>query len=275
MDTLDGIILGVVQGLTEFLPVSSSGHLIIARELFGITAAHGLAIDALLQLATALAVLIYFRGDIAELCRSVLRMGRRALGKPATAVSDEQRQLMGALVVGTVPAVVAGLFLEEYMETTFRSAELVAWVLIAGSLLFLGAEYANRRYAGAHHPVTVKSGLVVGLFQALALIPGMSRSGATISGGLFMGFAREQAARFGFLLSFPIILGSGLKKVIELGAEGVFASMGVPLLISALCAFGVGLAVIHLLLQYLRRHTLLIFVVYRVGLAAAVLMFMA
>lgn len=259
MNILDGIILGVVQGLTEFLPVSSSGHLIIARDLFGISADYGLAVDAMLHLATACAVLIYFRTDFRNLFM--------------TAVRREHSPLLYATLLGTIPAVIAGLLLEDYMATTFRSAELVAWTLIAGSALFMVAEYVAAQYAkqGLRHDISPRRGLLIGLFQALALIPGMSRSGATISGGLLLGLSREEAARFGFLLSFPIILGSGLKKAIELSATGVNGEFGLALFISAAVAFSVGLLAIHYLLKFLRTHTLMVFVAYRVFLAIVVL----
>lgn len=262
MDIFDALVLGIVQGITEFLPISSTGHLILAREIFGISADYGLAIDAVLQLATAFAVLIYFRRDIKEL---ILGFFWRT----------EKRKIVFALALGTVPAILAGLLLEDYMETTFRSTELVAWTLIAGSFLFLAAEYTAKRYRekGSIKNITPARGLIVGLFQCLALIPGMSRSGATISAGLFLGFTREEAARFGFLLALPIIFGSGLKKALELGGEGILSSIGVPLFVSTLAAFLIGLAAIHYLLRYLRHNTLFVFVMYRVLLAGVVLLF--
>jgi len=282
MDFLDALTLGVVQGITEFLPISSTGHLILAREFFGITSEHGLAIDAVLQLATALAVLIYFRRDLLEVGHALGSFFANRLHVPikyngivspitSPAVKANNRFLL-ALTLGTIPAVIAGLVLEDYMETIFRSADLVAWMLIVGSLLFLAAEYAATRYeaGGERREVSPMRGLVIGLFQCLALIPGMSRSGATISGGLFLGLSREEAARFGFLLSLPILLGSGLKKFFELSGEGVLSSMGASIFVSALAAFIVGLAAIHYLLKFLRNHTLLVFVVYRILLAGIV-----
>jgi len=281
MDILDAIVLGVVQGVTEFLPISSTGHLILVREFLGITADHGLAVDAVLQLATALAVLIYFRKDFAALARVgagiavdwCMRRISRSRAEEIAPLNGEERMLLFALVVGTIPAVIAGLLLEDYMETTFRSAELVAFMLIIGSFIFLAAEYVSRRYEsqGIHNQIGPRQGLLIGLFQCLALIPGMSRSGATISGGLFLGLSREAAARFGFLLSLPIILGSGLKKALELGSEGFLSTQGLPLLTGALVAFVVGITAIHYLLRFLRNHTLMVFIVYRIALASLVL----
>lgn len=265
MNTLEAIILGIVQGLTEFLPVSSTGHLILAREVLGLDAEFGLAVDAMLHLATAGAVLIYFRHDILRLVRSTVALMR------GREVERAQKMLIGALVLGTIPAVVLGLLLEDSIETTFRSAELVAWVLIAGSGLFLMAEYVSKRYESVRE-ISVKRGVAIGFFQALALLPGMSRSGATISGGLLLGLSREEAARFAFLLSFPVILGAGGLKFAELGASGVLAAEWLPILLGALAAFLSGLAAIHYLLKFLKNHTLMVFVVYRLVLACVVLL---
>lgn len=259
-------LLGLVQGLTEFLPVSSSGHLIIARDLLSLNVPSGLAVDALLQLATVLAVVIYFRKDIGRLIKAacLLVFGR------GDRVDTKERTLLLALIVGTIPAVIAGLLLEKMMDTVFRSAVLVAWMLLAGSGLFLIAEYVSSRFA-VKKTITLWRGLVIGLFQSLALVPGMSRSGATISGGLLVGLSREEAARFGFLLSVPIILGAGAKKFLDLGMSGLLTTEWPALLVGSIVSFGVGLAVIHYLLRYVRNHTLLAFIAYRVVLAVLVL----
>lgn len=264
MDIVTGIILGAVQGITEFLPISSSGHLILAREVLGLQTEYGLSFDAILHLATALAVLVYFRRDFVRLLKTALDFVSR---KP---IETKDRNLLFALIIGTIPAVIVGLFLEEYMETTFRSAELVAGTLILGAGIF----YLAERLAKQNEAITLKKGLGIGLFQALALIPGMSRSGMTISGGLILGLEREEAARFGFLLAFPIILGAGAKKFLELGSIGAFSEIGTSLIFGALTAFILGILAIHYLLKYLKTHTLGIFIVYRVVLAILVLLFL-
>lgn len=196
-EILNYLVLGVVQGLTEFLPISSTGHLVVARDLLGITAEYGLATDAVLHLATAFAVLLYFRKDIARLVAGAFAWvsGR--------VVERADRVLILALLFGTIPAVVVGLLFQDVIESTFRSPALVAYALLGGSLLFFVAERAATQ-SGA---LSARKGVLIGLFQALALIPGVSRSGATISGGLLLGLHREEAARFAFLLSFPVILG--------------------------------------------------------------------
>jgi undecaprenyl-diphosphatase len=264
MTIVDSILLGLVQGIAEFLPISSSGHLILAREVLGLQVPEGLAIDATLQLATACAVLIYFRRDLYLLLMSMIGVLR---GK---VMGHTEKTLLLALVLGTVPAVIAGLLLEETMETVFRSAHLVAWVLIAGSILFLVAEYVARQVT-LHRDLTVRTGILVGLFQTLALIPGMSRSGATIAGGMLLGLSREAAARFAFLLSLPIIIGSGVKKLTDLGTSGTGESEWIMIGLASFVAFACGIASIHFLLRFLRAHSLIPFVIYRIVLALLVL----
>jgi len=282
MDIISGIILGAVQGLTEFLPISSTGHLILAREVLGLQVGYGLSVDAVLHLATALAVVIYFRADfwrlVCVLCRWLRELPHLLLqhtgvagGGEARGQDQRDRTLLLALILGTVPAVVFGLLLEDIIETTFRNPLLVAGALIAGSLLFLAAEGIIKKRENARSAPTASEGLGIGFFQALALVPGMSRSGMTIVGGMLLGLTRAEAARFGFLLSLPIILGAGGRSAFELGLSGVFAELGVPLFFAALAAFATAMLAIHYLLKYLREHTLAIFVVYRLALAAIVL----
>lgn len=264
MDLFQALILGIVQGLTEFLPVSSTGHLILAREVLGINISSGLAVDAVLQLATILAVGIYFAKDLWRLFVTFLRwIGRKS-------VVEEDRTLLLAVIYGTIPAIILGLLLESYMETVFRSAGLVALTLVLGSILFWYAEKVATQEAS----LTPFRGFIIGLFQTLALIPGMSRSGSTIAGGLILGLTREKAARFSFILSFPIIAGSGFKKFLDLSHEHVLGALGLPLLIGSLAAFLVGLAAIHFLIHYLRTHSLAVFTYYRIALAAVVAVFL-
>ena len=255
MELFQGLLLGALQGLTEFLPVSSTGHLIVVRELLGLTENLGLALDAMLHLATALAVIIYFRSDLVAIARGTLQ-------KDPTA-----RMMLLALILGTIPAAVLGFFLEEWMDTAFRSSLLVAGALILGSLIFLIAERLGRQ----DRVLTVRKGFLVGLFQALALIPGMSRSGMTIAGGLLMGLSRVEAARFGFLLSFPIILGAGLKKLFELLSTGALETSASLIAAGGITAFLFGLAAIHFMIRFVKTHSLMPFVWYRLALASVVI----
>lgn len=263
MDIFSGLVLGLVQGLTEFIPVSSSGHLIIARDVFGFDKNHGLAVDAILQLGTAFAVPIYFWKDLLKLLKSLISITLRR------EVEERTKILLYAVVVGTIPAVFVGLILEDFMETVFRSSLLVSGTLILGGILFLVAEKLGKQ----NRELTVKRGLFIGLFQIFALIPGMSRSGMTISGGLLLGLNRVEATRFSFILSFPIIFGSGLKKFIELEQGNIINTLGYPLLVAFLVSFAVGLASIHFLMIFLKDHSLKIFAYYRFLLASLVLIF--
>jgi len=265
MDILTSILLGVIQGLTEFIPISSSGHLILTREVLAIQSELDLAYDAVLQLATSIAILVYFRFDILRLTKSALDYIR------GRSIENTDKIMILALISGTIPAVILGLLLEDYMETSFRSAELVAWTLIAGSAIMFFAE----KFAKQVGTISIKKGFIIGLFQSLALIPGMSRSGMTIAGGLFMGLTREGAARFSFLLGFPIIFGSGIKKLFDIGVTGELAVLALPLILGALSAFIVGILAIHFLLKFLKTHSLNIFIVYRVVLAMLILLFIA
>lgn len=261
----NSLLLGIVQGLTEFLPVSSSGHLILMREALGLNVRSGLAFDAILQLGTVLAVFVYFRRTVWNLVRDAVKLstGRAGSVKPA------DRTLLLSLIVGTIPGVALGLLLEETMETTFRNPLLVAAMLVAGSGLFL---FAERRAKQTKTATSVRDAWKIGWFQTLALIPGMSRSGSTISGGLLTGLTREAAARYSFLLSLPIITGSGLKKLLDVVSEGASGSQATDLLVGFVAAFVVGLACISFLLRYLRTHTLALFIWYRVALAAVVVL---
>ena len=264
MEALSNIWFGLIQGLTEFLPVSSTGHLVLLHSVFG-AGENDLAFDAVLQLATVLAVIIYFRKDIYDMANAVLRQLSRL------PVNEKEITLAYAIMIGTVPAVIFGLLLESYMETIFRSPLLVAGVLVAGSLLFMIAEwkyFANNR----NDKMTIRKGLLIGFFQCLALIPGMSRSGASIAGGMLLGLSRSEAARFSFLLAIPVILGSGLKKLLDLMTSGNSVPWG-DLVIAAVVAFLAGLFAIHFMLSFVRRHTLWPFIWYRLALATVVVAF--
>lgn len=256
------ILLGLIQGVTEFLPVSSSGHLIISRTLFGFSGEFGLAVDAVLHFATALAVLAYFRVDFFELAFAAVGWAKGI--RP----DERQRILLLSLVIGTIPAAFAGVYLETIIGTLFRNPALVAYALIIGSLVFLAAEW----FARQREALSVWKGLGIGIFQTLALIPGMSRSGMAISGGLLFGLPREAATRFAFMLGLPLLLGAGFKKLLDLGTAGAFtADFAVALAAGSITAFVFGLLAIHVLIKYLRTHTLQVFVWYRLALAAGIL----
>jgi undecaprenyl-diphosphatase len=261
MSVATAIILGFIEGITEFLPISSSGHLIIARDLFHWQGSTDLAFDAVLQLATIMALIFYFHKDILHLLGQFFKM---ISGK---IIDAKDKTMIWAIIWGTIPAIIAGLLLQKYMETTFRSAFLVCIVLIIGS----GVMFLAEKYATKNKDLTVKKGILVGFFQCLALVPGFSRSGATISGGLFMGLNREEATRFSFLLSIPIILGSGLKEFVSLAHTGFLATNNLNLFFGSLTAFVVGIFAIEFLMKFLKKNSLDVFIYYRVILAVVVM----
>jgi undecaprenyl-diphosphatase len=262
MSIAESIALGVLQGATEFLPISSTGHLILARELFGMDETFALAFDAVLHLATAAAVIIYFHRDIWNLLQTLLRSLSRL------PVNQKDVTLLKAIALGTVPAVLLGLSLESMMEEAFRNPLLVAGVLVVGSVLFMYAEWVYTK-APPQNEMTVSKGLYIGLFQALALIPGMSRSGATIAGGMLLGLSRSEAARFAFLLAVPVILGAGSKKLLELISAGTEFSM-TPVLVGSVAAFITGILAVHFMLTFVHKYSLWPFIWYRLILAGFV-----
>ena len=261
MTAFSAIILGLIQGLAEFLPISSSGHLIIARQLLNWHTNSDLAFDAVLQLATTIALIVYFRNDIWYYAKKFFMM---IFGK---FVEQKDKVMIWAIIIGTIPAAIIGLLLEKYMDTTFRSAELVCIVLIIGS----GVMFLAEKFAKQDKELTVKRGLLVGLFQCLALLPGFSRSGSTISGGLFVGFNREDATKFSFLLSVPILFGSSMKEFLGIAMTGGLATNGLNLFFGSLTAFVVGIFAVKFMMKFLKNHSLNIFIYYRIILAAGVL----
>lgn len=263
MDAFAAIILGLVQGVTEFLPISSTGHLVLVRDWLSVSDVNGLAVDAVLHFATTLAVILYFRSDLTVLISAMFRkLGRLP-------VNERDITLFYALAVGTVPAVILGLLLDSTISTHLQTPLVVAGVLFLASVFFLFAEW--RHYVEPkRQEINVKKGLLVGLYQALALLPGFSRSGATIAGGMLLGLSRYEATRFSFLLAIPITLGAGSKKLIDLLQTSGTVDW-VPIYIGAGVAFVTALIVIHYFLKFIRRYTLWPFVWYGITLSLIVL----
>lgn len=262
MSLLEGILLGLVQGITEFLPISSSGHLVLVRDFLSIEPAQALAFDGMLHLATTLAVVLYFWSDI----WTVLQAALRRLGRLPVNVKDIT--LFKALVLGTIPAVILGLVIEPYFNKNLHSTSMVAATLVAASVFFMYAEW--RYYTrSVNEVVSPKKGLMVGLFQALALLPGFPRTGATIAGGMLLGMSRYEATRFSFLLAIPITLGVGVRKLLELITTGGSVDWA-PVVAGSITAFIAALIVIHLFLGFVRKYTLWPFIWYGVVLACLV-----
>ncbi len=260
MTVLEALILGLVQGVTEFLPVSSSAHLVIVPQLFNIPEP-GVAFDVLLHVATLVAVVGYFIGDVWKIVVALFMPKR---------MSKEDvrywRRLFLWLVIGSIPAAVVGAALNDFFEGLFSSTAAVGIFLIVTSVLLVSSDLAvvwtkrRRRRRAKLGDMGWFDALVVGCYQALAIAPGLSRSGSTISAGIFLGFDRETAARFAFLLSIPAILGAFLFKLPDLG--GSAGPGGVALLVGFLAAAVSGFFAVRFMMRYLKRHRLWGFAVY-------------
>ena len=265
MDLIQAIILGLIQGLTEFLPISSSGHLMLVPALFG-WSDPGAGFTAVIQLGTLAAVFVFFWKDLVGMFKAWLAS---LASKEARKVPEAR--LAWAVVLGTIPVIVFGLAFEDKIDTSLRSPYIAAATLIILGLVMAVAEKVGRQTRSLE-TVQVKDGLWVGLWQALALIPGSSRSGSTITGALFGGFDRATAARFSFLLSVPAILGSGVYKLIK--EKDVLLAQGAPAtIVATVIAFVSGYAAIAFLMKFLQTRSTMVFVVYRVilGIVVAVL----
>lgn len=261
MSWFEAIVLGLIQGLTEFLPISSSAHLLVVSQIFG-WSDPGAAFTAVSQIGTETAVIIYFRKDIVR----IVSTWSKSLVRPELRSHIDAR--MGwYVIVGTIPITVLGLAFATQIETVARNLWLTAAMLAIFGLLLGAAD----RYGSRVRPIEALKGrdaVLFGLGQALALIPGVSRSGATITVGLSMGYTREAATRYAFLLAIPAVMGSGLYQATKIG-EGAAPQWG-QTIVGTLIAFIVGYAVIAWLIRYVATNSYLPFVIYRLGFAALI-----
>lgn len=269
MDWLEAIILGIVQGLTEFLPISSSAHLSIVGQLFFKGHDPGAAFTAVTQLGTETAVVLYFARDIG---RIISRWFKSLTG--AVPRDDPDARMGWLVIIGSIPIGVLGLLFQDAIDTYLRNLWItVAMLAGVGVVLWAADRYSERRARKDLRDLTWVDGIIYGLAQACALIPGVSRSGGTISGGLFLGYTREAATRYSFLLAIPAVFASGLFKLKDIGGEA-----GTPwsmIIVATLIAFAVGYAVIAWLLRYISTHSFTPFVIYRIALAALVAILLA
>ncbi|MFD4528313.1 undecaprenyl-diphosphate phosphatase [Streptomyces sp. NPDC058470] len=274
MSWFESLILGLVQGLTEFLPVSSSAHLRLTAAFAG-WEDPGAAFTAITQLGTEAAVLIYFRKDVAR----IISAWSRSLVNKAMR-SDHDAQMGWLVIVGSIPIGVLGVTLKDQIEGPFRDLRITATMLIVmGIVIGIADRLAARDETGGKHraarerktlqDLNTKDGLLYGLCQAMALVPGVSRSGATISGGLFMGYTREAAARYSFLLAMPAVLASGVFELKD-ASEGGDVSWG-PTIFATVIAFVVGYAVIAWFMKFISHKSFMPFVYYRIALGIVII----
>ncbi|MBN9241042.1 MAG: undecaprenyl-diphosphatase UppP [Micrococcales bacterium 70-64] len=270
MELIEAIILGLVQGLTEFLPISSSAHLLILSKIMGHDA--GATFTAISQLGTELAVIIYFRKDIARIIGRWFRHFGTSKGSHAIAIpKDDPDVRMGWLIIiGTIPIVVVGFLAQDLIETTLRSLWITATVLIVFGIILGAADLLGRK-TKTIETLTYRDGIFIGLAQMLALIPGVSRSGATMTMGRALGYERPAVARYGFLLAIPAVFGSGLYKLAKSFGEPRGAYGYPETLVATVVAFVVGYAVIAFLMRYIQTRSFLPFVIYRILLGAALI----
>lgn len=263
MSWFEAIVLGLVQGLTEFLPVSSSAHVLIISSLFH-WSDPGAAFTAVIQIGTELAVIIYFARDIGR----IISTWARSLFRPELRREIDAR--MGwYIIIGTVPIAILGVLFADQIETVARNLWLVSFTLIVFGLILGLSDTVGKKVKPVDR-LTVGSAIGFGVGQAFALIPGVSRSGATISAGLFLGFTRAAATRYAFLLAIPAVLASGLFEARKIG-EDTNPSWG-PTILGAVIAFVVGYAVIAWLLRWVTTHTYWPFVIYRIALGSLVIL---
>ena len=258
MSWLEALVLGLVQGLTEFLPISSSAHLRITAAFAGWDDP-GAAFTAVTQLGTDTAVILYFRKKIGRM----LAAWFRSLRRPSTWSDDPDSRMAWLVVIGTLPIAILGLLFENDIDTAFRDLRLIATTLIFFGILLGIADYIGRKDRDLDH-LTVPHGIAYGFAQAMALIPGVSRSGGTVTMGRLLGYKRAEATEYAFLLAVPAVFSSGLYKLTDIGGDDA-PSWG-PTIFATIIAFAVGYAVIAWLMRYISSNSYLPFVIYRIAL---------
>ena len=264
LELVQAILLGVVQGLTEFLPVSSSGHLLLGQYFLGMDQDRfGLTFDASIHTGTVLAVVSFFWRDLLRIAAAFAG----SLGAPSLA--DRDQRMAYLILVACIPAGVVGLLFQNFFEEEIRSPWLVAFNLVLVGALFIVGEDVGRQTRTADK-LGFKEAIGIGLAQTAALFPGVSRSGATITIGLFLGLRRDEAARFSFLMSVPITAAAALFSLVEAFGAGIDAREVLLFLVGSITSGAVGYLAIRFLLDYLTGHSLLVFAYYRFALAAVV-----
>ncbi len=289
MEWTDSLILGILQGITEFLPISSSGHLVLGEHFLSLNVDQLKSFDVVVHMGTLLAILVYFRDDLWGMIKSFFAVFAGKIDK-----KDPYLKLILLIIIGTIPAVIVGLTLEDHIDSAFRNIEAVGIFMLIMGIVFLLGEFVYKRVhkkapiaekvmekvdavkdvlkPGGFHSaevrmLTFRKAIIIGCAQAMALIPGISRSGSTIVAGLFQGINRSAAARFSFLLGVPAIFGAGLLTGIDVVGSGELINIGVlPLIIGFVSSFLLGVVSVYFLMHFLKRHSLKVFSVYLIAL---------
>jgi len=271
LNIFEAIFLGIIQGLTEFLPISSTGHLTVAGKMMNLISTenpqHWTAFIAVIQLGTLIAVLFYFRNDIISIIKEFFR--DNLFERKKYSLQGNNSKLGWLIIIGS-PVAVIGLFFKDFIEGSFtKELHIIAISLIVFAIILAIAE-KTANFKKDVDKLNIKDSLIIGFAQAFALIPGSSRSGTTITGGLFVGLNREAAARYSFLLSIPAVFASGLLELYE-SLKFLDASMAVNLLVSTIASGISGYLAIGLLLRYLRKNSTFVFIYYRVAIGGLIL----
>ncbi len=266
---LEAIFLGIVQGLTEFLPISSSAHVRLFGEFLPSGSDPGATFTAIMQIGTEIAVLIYFRRDLVQILKAVVRF---VLRKPFAPGSTEEHsaRLGGLILLGSVPIFLLGYFGQSYIRENFRSLWLISFTLIAFGIALGLIDRFGKRVKNLDD-LNRRDGLIYGLAQSLALVPGVSRSGATIAMGRFLGYKREAALRYSFLLAIPAVLGSGTYELLNSLTEPTNSFSILETATATLVAFFVGYAVVAWLMKFVQTRSFMPFVIYRIFLGVLII----
>lgn len=264
LEFIEAIFLGIVQGLTEFLPVSSSGHLLLGQYFLGLDQERfGLSFDVALHLGTLLAVISFFWRDLLRMTTAFMRSLK------SRSISEPDAKLAYLVLASTVPAALVGFLLEDFFETAVRSPWVVVFNLVLVGVLFIVGEAVGQRTRDSSK-LTFKEAVGIGFAQAAALVPGVSRSGATMTLGLFLGLKREEAARFSFLMSVPIIAGAGTLQLLDVVREGMSSYDTLLFAVGFVTSAVVGYLAIRFFIRFIANHSLRAFAYYRFALAAVV-----
>ncbi|HRY91704.1 MAG TPA: undecaprenyl-diphosphatase UppP [Candidatus Gracilibacteria bacterium] len=272
ISAIDALILGILQGLTEFLPISSSGHLIVVEKLLKLNPEMLKSFDVSVHFGTLLAIIVYFRKDITDLLKAAFSIISDPKGRKVSHENKEKRKLLLYLVIGTIPAVVVGLLWGDLLDELFRNPVSVAMLFVAVGLAFILIEFIHRRRTEAK--IDLNRAIVIGAAQAIALIPGVSRSGATICAGLAQGVKREESARFSFLLGSVAIAAATALSVYQVAKGKVLLPEVGITMIGVVSSFLSGLLAITFLMKFLKKHSLNIFGYYRIIVGAAIILLM-